>query len=606
MAFSEHPHPNPAAIALGLGAILLARRLARRGRGARGRGNRVPDRCRDRRGGQRPGGGPGGRAARRYLGGDRRPRGRSAAGAGRSPRQRRPGSRRSASRSTSKGSSACRSRAPTTAASSRTSCSSTTSCTCCSAGPRCGRCWRCCAERPFGPGLGAAGAGVGYLLARADLFHLIPLAAVLPILLATDRARAADRASSRSRWRSSTGLIVLHGLDRKRIQALHPPPPALEIDVADGVRAPTAEARSLGKLVRYVRARVGPGEPVFVANPRYDLVKVGNPLVYVLLDRPNPTRYDVMQPGVVTTAEVQREIVADLERAGPELVVRWLAPGRGGGANGAGRRAGCRSSTAIWPAATARIAASGLRRAAPPIGDRAERAGRRPSARHAAGPDAHLVPRRGSDVSGGSRPRRFRGAARRTPCARSRRGSGRLQPRARRARLECHSSTSTGVRSCPGIGVRADRYDGERLPLADGAVDTVIMVEVLEHLDAPGDLLDEAARGGTQCAGNHAELHSAVSRRDDRVQPHARRGPPPVLHGGSLREVLAARFERCEVVQSHPLDESIAGLVLPRPLMSMSCASRAGAVRPRYFSGCWGRAGWPAGSAGDARAGGIR
>ena len=50
-----------------------------------------------------------------------------------------------------------------------------------------------------------------------------------------------------------------------------------------------------------MRAGCPPGRPVFVANPRHDLVRVGNPLVYVLLDRPNPTRYDVMQPGVVTT-----------------------------------------------------------------------------------------------------------------------------------------------------------------------------------------------------------------------------------------------------------------------------------------------------------------
>jgi hypothetical protein len=75
-----------------------------------------------------------------------------------------------------------------------------------------------------------------------------------------------------------------------------------------------------------VRRRVPSGEPVFVANPRHDLVRVGNPLVYVLVDRPNATRYDVMQPGVITTEAVQREIVADLERSRTELVIRWLSP----------------------------------------------------------------------------------------------------------------------------------------------------------------------------------------------------------------------------------------------------------------------------------------
>ncbi len=85
------------------------------------------------------------------------------------------------------------------------------------------------------------------------------------------------------------------------------------------------------------------GEPLFVANPRHDLLRVGNPLVYVLLDRPNPTRYDVMQPGVVTSAGVQREIVADLRRSRPELVVRWLSPvASEAEPNGAGRSSGVR------------------------------------------------------------------------------------------------------------------------------------------------------------------------------------------------------------------------------------------------------------------------
>jgi hypothetical protein len=48
--------------------------------------------------------------------------------------------------------------------------------------------------------------------------------------------------------------------------------------------------------------------------------------LYTLLARRNPTRYDVVQPGVVTTAKVQREMAADLERTRTPLVVRWLAP----------------------------------------------------------------------------------------------------------------------------------------------------------------------------------------------------------------------------------------------------------------------------------------
>jgi hypothetical protein len=189
-------------------------------------------------------------------------------------------------------------------------------------------------------------AGLAYLLARADEFHVAPLAVVLPILLATLTAR--ELGSDRAAWALALvlplALIALNGLDRSRLELFGPPQlGTIDLDVADGVKTRPAEARALERVVPYLRARVPPGRPVFVANPRHDLVRAGNPLLYVLLDRPNPTRYDVMQPGVVTTAEVQREMVRDLTRSRPELVVRWLSPlAAQAEPNGAGRSSGVR------------------------------------------------------------------------------------------------------------------------------------------------------------------------------------------------------------------------------------------------------------------------
>ena len=48
-----------------------------------------------------------------------------------------------------------------------------------------------------------------------------------------------------------------------------------------------------------------------------------------------------MQPGVITTERVQREIVRDLERTRTPLVVRWLSPvADEREPNGAGRSSG--------------------------------------------------------------------------------------------------------------------------------------------------------------------------------------------------------------------------------------------------------------------------
>ncbi len=189
-------------------------------------------------------------------------------------------------------------------------------------------------------------AGLGYLLARADEFHLVPLAAVLPVLLAGGAAREwlAGRRPAALALALPLVLVALHGLDTQRRELVSGPPlDRLHLDVADGVKGPREEARALEQLVQSVHERVPAGRPIFAANPRHDLVRVGNPLVYVLAGRPNPTRYDVMQPGVVTTAEVQREIVRDLRRSRTGLVVRWLSPvAAQAEPNGAGRSSGVR------------------------------------------------------------------------------------------------------------------------------------------------------------------------------------------------------------------------------------------------------------------------
>jgi hypothetical protein len=167
--------------------------------------------------------------------------------------------------------------------------------------------------------------GLAYLLGRTDEFHLIPLSVALAVLLAT--AAAAATGPLRAALLIALGLIALHGLDRKAGQLLHPPALAdVPGPVGDGVKTDPADARSLRALEVTIARLTKPGEPIFVASPRHDIVKAGNPLLYVILQHPNPTRYDVMQPGLVTTAPVQREIIASLERSHTRVVIRWLDP----------------------------------------------------------------------------------------------------------------------------------------------------------------------------------------------------------------------------------------------------------------------------------------
>lgn len=193
-------------------------------------------------------------------------------------------------------------------------------------------------ERSAWQRAGAAVFAVGmahYLLVRPDLFHTAPLAVMGSILAAWAIGGARDtggRERSAARMRAtalatalaaaSLAYLVAEGADR-RVLVLTDDTARLRLPVADGVRAGARAAPPLEAAVSYVRERVPPGAPIYVATRRADLVTAGHPLFYVLAQRPNPTRYDIQAPGVVTEAPAQREIVRDLARTRPALVVRW-------------------------------------------------------------------------------------------------------------------------------------------------------------------------------------------------------------------------------------------------------------------------------------------
>ncbi len=160
--------------------------------------------------------------------------------------------------------------------------------------------------------------GLLYLLGRPDEFHLILAGTALALALST---AATHDATVRVAAGVLLGLIVLHGVDRQAGRVRHPgPQAAVPGPAGDGVRTAPAEARALAQL----RRRLPPG-PVLVVPPRLDRVSVGDPLLYTILDRDNPSRYDVIQPGLVTTDEVQRELIADLRRTRATVIV-WTDP----------------------------------------------------------------------------------------------------------------------------------------------------------------------------------------------------------------------------------------------------------------------------------------
>ena len=142
------------------------------------------------------------------------------------------------------------------------------------------------------------------------------------------------------------------------------------------------------------------------------------------------------------------------------------------------------------------------------------------------------------------------------------------------------------------LGVRADVYDGERLPLEDRSVDTVFLLEVIEHLEDPAPLLAEArrvARGSVlvttpNCTQDFGRVPVEFSHMLD--VDHKQ-----FFTEASLTALLEGVFGSCQVEQVAPIDRNLAGLVLPRPLRPLyRILDRLGVAKPRYFTRLRGRA----------------
>jgi SAM-dependent methyltransferase len=135
------------------------------------------------------------------------------------------------------------------------------------------------------------------------------------------------------------------------------------------------------------------------------------------------------------------------------------------------------------------------------------------------------------------------------------------------------------------LGVAAELYDGERLPLPDGSVDTAILLEVIEHLDDPARLLAEARRvarlGVLVTTPNCTQSFGRVPIEFSHMLDVDHR---QFFTESSLTQLLDGVFGSCEVEQVAPIDRNLAGLVLPRPLRPLyRWLDRIGRAKPQYF-----------------------
>jgi hypothetical protein len=147
---------------------------------------------------------------------------------------------------------------------------------------------------------------------RMDTLHLAWSA---PLLLVVGAA-VLDRLRPAAAGLAALGLLVLSWpvLTARLSSLVDRPlvPIGTSVPFAAGLEVPRPTASDLQGIVADIQARTRPGEPIFVYPT--------SPLLYVLADRPNPTRFDHLNPGAANPRQIEA-VIGDLEAANLKLVV---------------------------------------------------------------------------------------------------------------------------------------------------------------------------------------------------------------------------------------------------------------------------------------------
>jgi hypothetical protein len=98
---------------------------------------------------------------------------------------------------------------------------------------------------------------------------------------------------------------------------------ALGLPHAAGIQVSAREREAYATIRAFTDERVAPDEPVYLGVSRHDAIVINNPRFLWLLDRPCATRYHELHPGVTDRDDVQREMIAELERRRVRCAVIW-------------------------------------------------------------------------------------------------------------------------------------------------------------------------------------------------------------------------------------------------------------------------------------------
>ena len=97
----------------------------------------------------------------------------------------------------------------------------------------------------------------------------------------------------------------------------------LDFPSVAGIRISRERYEVLQPIVSFIRQNVPESEPIYSGLVRHDSIVISNQNFYYLSGRGVASRYNELHPGIADRPEVQREIIADLERLQVRCAVLW-------------------------------------------------------------------------------------------------------------------------------------------------------------------------------------------------------------------------------------------------------------------------------------------
>jgi len=113
-----------------------------------------------------------------------------------------------------------------------------------------------------------------------------------------------------------------------QLPATWPPPPEGSCRMPAGLErlACIPVSPDMAETIRYVQQHTSANEPIFIGLARHDKIFANDVLLYFAVNRRSATKWHHFDPGLQTSYPIQHEMVVELQRAKPKLIVleaRW-------------------------------------------------------------------------------------------------------------------------------------------------------------------------------------------------------------------------------------------------------------------------------------------